>query len=98
MRKKKKRKKKKKKKEKRMKKRKKKRQKKKEKKVRKASVPKPVTPATGYQAPAPACCDGWWMDGRVRHFGGLKNILFENFSKTTHFYLIVKKKLLATLD
>ena len=32
---------------------------KKKKKVRKASVPKPVTPATGYHAPAPACIDGW---------------------------------------
>ena len=43
-------------------KRKKKRQKKKK---RKASVPKPVAPATGYQAPAPACIDGWWwmVDG-----------------------------------
>ena len=42
-------------------KRKKKRQKKKK---RKASVPKPLTPATGYQAPAPACIDGWdGMDG-----------------------------------
>ena len=48
-------------------KRKKKRQKKKK---RKASVPKPLTPATGYQAPAPACIDGMVMDGRTDGWAG----------------------------
>ena len=46
---------------------------KKKKKVRKASVPKPVTPATGYQAPAQACIDGW-MEGWSVHFFLLAHI------------------------
>ena len=79
-------------------KRKKKRQKKKEKKVRKASVPKPVTPATGYQAPAPACIDGWtdgrmdgWTDGQAK---SKKIMYFKHFSKTIrYFFLVVSRPL-----
>ena len=75
-------------------KRKKKRQKKKETKVRKASVPKPVTPGTGYLAPAPTCIDGWVGDGWVMGDGwmdGLVTTCFLSvyFSKTTQYMTLI---------
>ena len=58
---------------------------------------KPVTPATGYQASAPTCIDGWmgdgWMDGWVMDgwMDGLVSTYFYSayFSKTTQYMTLI---------
>ena len=65
----------------------------------KPSVPKPVTPATGYQASAPTCIDGWdgmgWVmvvvDGQAK---SKKNTYFKNISKTIRYFFLVVSCLL----